>query len=129
MKTHNDVRSRRHQLSRIPRTVVIKVCAGQVTKIEVLPQSWAALSELHLGAAHLPRGDDLPRQLCESAVAGRRIAPLISRYLYPFVAVVHRGGLMFLEAETNVMHHGQVARQNFHRRDPRVALEGSRHSE
>src|SRR5262249_1195066 len=129
VKTHDNVVSVGYELPGIPRTVVVRASARQVAEIEVLLQSGVSLPESHFSAAHVSRGDDHSRQPREPAVARRRIARRISRYLHPFVAVVDRGGLMLLEAETNVMHHRQVARQDFHRRHPSVALERSGQSE
>src|SRR5215472_14056190 len=84
------------------------------------------LPELHLRAAYIASSDNHSWQLSESAVARCRVAGLITRYLYPLVAVIHRCRFVFFKAETNMMHHRRIARQDLHRRDPSIGLERSR---
>ena len=81
--------------------------------------------ELLVGAAHVAYGGHHVRQVAEPAVAGRRIAGRIARDCHPLVAVVHGRGFVFFEAEADVVHHRGVTRQDLHRREPGVALEGS----
>ena len=114
VKAHDNIRARAHQLSCVPGPVVVVGRAGQVTKIQILPQSRLAGSELHLRAAHISSGDDHSRQLAKAGIAGSRIAGFITWYLHPLIAVVHRRRLVFFEAEANVMHHRRVTRQNLH---------------
>src|SRR6516162_10304653 len=105
MKAHDDVGAGRDHFPGVPSAVVVYAITGNVTKIVVVPQRGAPRPVFHFTASHLASSGLHIRQLAKSTVSRSGIAGRIARHGHPLVAVVHRGGLMFLEVETNVMYH------------------------
>src|SRR5439155_26949447 len=106
MQTKLYVGSRRHQLPRTERTIILKLRSRHIAKLE----------------RHVCAGcRDWPSALWKFTSTG--IAHLVG----PRRNVVHDVGCMWNESNADVMRYGTVTRQKLHGRDPRVFRKTARH--